>query len=79
MLKLNLIKNGVEVQLPILGPASTDVLGVLESIMAISGGDELDVILIEEAVCWQAVGQIIDVDDKEYRANDRALADFLSL
>ncbi len=42
---------GVEVQLPILGPARTDDQGVLESIMAISGGDDFDVILIEEAVC----------------------------
>ncbi len=31
---------GVEVQLPISGPAGADVLGVLENIMAISGGDE---------------------------------------
>ncbi len=42
---------GVEVQLPISGPAGADVGGVLENIMAISGGDEFDVIRIEEAVC----------------------------
>ncbi len=64
---------GVEVQLPISGPAGADVKGVLENIMAISGGEELDVIRIEEAVCEQAVGQVIDVDDKQYRAYDRAL------
>ncbi len=34
------------------------------NIMAVSGGEEFDVICIEEAVCWQAVGQVIDVDDK---------------
>ncbi len=39
---------GVEVQLPISGPAGADVL---ENIMAISGGDEFDVIRKEEAVC----------------------------
>ncbi len=38
--------------------------------MAISRGDELDVIHIEEAV-----GQISDVDDKQYRAYGRALGD----
>ncbi len=42
---------GVEVQLPISGPAGADVKGVLENIMAISGGEELGVIRIEEAVC----------------------------
>ncbi len=42
---------GVEVQLPILGPASTAVKGVLENIMAVSEGDEFNVICIEEAVC----------------------------
>ncbi len=41
----------------------------------ISRGDEFDVIRIEEAVCWQAVGQVIDVDDKQYRAYDRSLGD----
>ncbi len=30
--------------------------------MAVSGGDEF------EAVCWQTVGQVIDVDDKQYQA-----------
>ncbi len=43
--------------------------------MAISGGDEFDVICIEEAVCRQALGQVIDVDDKQSRAYDRALVD----
>ncbi len=43
--------------------------------MAISGGDEFDVIRKEEAVCWQAVGQVIDVDDKQFWAHDRALGD----
>ncbi len=42
---------GVEVQLPIFGPPSAAVQGVLENIMAVSGGDELNVICIEEAVC----------------------------
>ncbi len=42
---------GVVVQLPTSGPAGGDVLGVLENILAISGGDEFDVIRIEEAVC----------------------------
>ncbi len=42
---------GVEVQLPIFGPASAAVKGVLENIVAISGGDELNVICIEETVC----------------------------
>ncbi len=32
--------------------------------MAVSGGDEFDVISIEEAVCGQVVGRVIDVDDK---------------
>ncbi len=35
--------------------------------MAVTGGDEFDVICIEEAV-----GQVIEVDDKQYRAYDRA-------
>ncbi len=42
---------GVEVQLPIFGPDSAAVKGVLENIMAVSGGDEFNVICIEEAVC----------------------------
>ncbi len=42
---------GVEVQLPITGLAVADVKGVLENIMAVSGGDEFDAICIEEAVC----------------------------
>ncbi len=46
-----LVFGGVEVRLSISGPAGTDVKGVLENIMAISGGDEFDVIRIEEAVC----------------------------
>ncbi len=49
---------GVEVQFPIFGTAGADVKGVLENIMAVR---------------WQAVGQVIDVDDKQYRAYDRAL------
>ncbi len=43
--------------------------------MVVTGGDEFDVICIEEAVCGQVVGQFIDVDDKQYRAYDRALGD----
>ncbi len=43
--------SGVEVQLLISGPAGADVKGVLENTMAISGGDEFDVICIEEAAC----------------------------
>ncbi len=42
---------GVKVQLRISRPAGADVLGILENIMVISGGDEFDVISIEEAVC----------------------------
>ncbi len=42
---------GVEVQLPIFGLAGADVKGALDNIMAISGGDEFDVICIKEAVC----------------------------
>ncbi len=42
---------GVEVQLPIFGPDSAAAKGVLENIMAVSGGDEFNVICIEEAVC----------------------------
>ncbi len=42
---------GVEVQLPIFGSDSAAVKGVLENIMAVSGGDEFNVICIEEAVC----------------------------
>ncbi len=42
---------GVEVQLPIFGPDSAAVEGVLDDIMAVSGGDEFNVICIEEAVC----------------------------
>ncbi len=42
---------GVEVQLPIVGPDSAAVKGVLENIMAVSGGDEFNVICIEETVC----------------------------
>ncbi len=41
--------NGVEVKLPISEQADADVQGVLENIMAVSGGDEFDVICIEEA------------------------------
>ncbi len=43
--------------------------------MAVSGGDEFNVICIEEAVCWQMVEKVIYVDDKQYRAYDRALGD----
>ncbi len=42
---------GVEVQLPIFGPAGSAVYGVLENIMAVSGGDEFNFICVEEAVC----------------------------
>ncbi len=66
---------GVEVQVPNFGAAGADVKGVLKNIMAVSGGDEFDVICIEEAVCRQAVGQVIDVNDKKYRAYGRALGD----
>ncbi len=43
--------DGVEVQLPISRPAGADGKGVVENIMAISGGDEFDVNRIEETVC----------------------------
>ncbi len=46
-----LVFSGVEVQLPIFGPAYAAVKGVLENIMAVSGGDEFNVICIEETVC----------------------------
>ncbi len=36
--------------------------------MVVTEGDEFDVICTEEAVCCQVVGQVIDVDDKQYRA-----------
>ncbi len=42
---------GVGVQLPIFGPAGAAVKGVLENIVAVSGGDEFNGICIEEAVC----------------------------
>ncbi len=42
---------GVEVQLAIFGPDSAAVKGVLDNIMTVSGGDESNVICIEEAVC----------------------------
>ncbi len=35
---------GVEVQLPISGPAGADVRGVLQNIMAVSGSNEFDLI-----------------------------------
>ncbi len=41
----------VEVQLSIFGSADTDVQGVLEDIMMVTGGVEFDVICIEEVVC----------------------------
>ncbi len=42
---------GIEVQLPISGPASADVYGVLENSMAVLEGDEFGVIRIKEAAC----------------------------
>ncbi len=42
---------GVEVQPPIYGLSGANVQGPLENIMAVTGGDELDVMCIEEAVC----------------------------
>ncbi len=42
---------GVEVQLPIFGPTGAAVLGVFDNVMAVSGGDEFNVICTEEAVC----------------------------
>ncbi len=41
----------VKVQPLIFAPAGADVWGIFENIMAVSGGDEFDVICIEEAVC----------------------------
>ncbi len=38
-------------------------------------GDGFGLICIEEAVCWQVVGQVIGVDDKQYCAYDRALGE----
>ncbi len=58
---------GVEVQLPIFGPAVADVDGILESIIAVSAGDEFDVICKEEAVCREAAAQVI-AKDEQYRA-----------
>ncbi len=46
-----LVNGGAEVQLPSFGPVGTDVYGVLENIMAVSGGDGFDVICIEGTVC----------------------------
>ncbi len=42
---------GIEVQLPIFEPDTAAVKGILENIMAVSGGNEFNVICIEEAVC----------------------------
>ncbi len=42
---------GVEIQPPIFGSVGADVQEVLENIMAVTGGDELDVMCIEVAVC----------------------------
>ncbi len=41
--------------------------------MMATGDDEFDVINIEETVFNQVAGHIIEVDDKSYRAYDRAL------
>ncbi len=42
----------IEVYLPILGPTGSDVKGVLEGIMAVTGGgDDFDVICVEVAIC----------------------------
>ncbi len=41
-----LVFGGLEVKVPIFGPAGTVVKGVLENIMAVSGCDELNVICI---------------------------------
>ncbi len=42
----------VEVYLPILGPTGSDVKGVLEGFMAVTGGgDDFDVICVESAIC----------------------------
>ncbi len=65
---------GVEIQLPIFGPAVADVDGILESIIAVSAGDEFDVICIEEAVCREAAAQVI-AKDEQYRAYDKTLGD----
>ncbi len=46
-----LVFGGIEVQLPISGPVGVELEGAWEKIMAISGGDEVDVICIEEAAC----------------------------
>ncbi len=41
---------GVEVQSPVFGSAGADVMGVLEDVMAVTGGgDEFDVVSIDEA------------------------------
>ncbi len=37
--------------------------------------DEFDVVLIEESVCRQMVGQVIDLNDKQCLTYDRALGD----
>ncbi len=66
---------GVEVKSPIFGPAGADLKGVLENTIAVTGGDEFNAICIEEAFCWQVVGQIIDVDVKQNRVCSRALRD----
>ncbi len=43
--------------------------------MVFKGGDAFDVICIEEAVCLHLVGQVIDVDGKQYQAYDKAFGD----
>ncbi len=42
---------GVEVQLPLFGPDSAAVKGVLENIMAVSGGDEFNVVVTLLSPC----------------------------
>ncbi len=39
------------------------------------GGDKFDVNCIEEAICRQVVGQVINVGAKKYRSYDKTLGD----
>ncbi len=43
--------------------------------MFVREGDEFHVICIQQAVCRLVVRQVIDVDDKLYRAYGRAVRD----
>ncbi len=55
---------GVEIYFPIFEPTGAAVKRALENIIVVTGGDELNFIGIEEAVCKHVVRLVIDVDAK---------------